>query len=85
MVQYRLHAEYSAESRLEPAPWQFLRWLEPHPALEHPSRLVTASGVAWGTDSDDRPVILFPNDWTMRYFVEKNPELRLHTLPPDAG
>jgi len=82
VVQYRLHAEYGAESRLETAPWQFLRWLEPHPALENPSRLVTASGVAWGTDSADRPVILFPNDWTMRYFVEKNPELKLYTLPP---
>ncbi len=83
VVQYRLHAEYGAESRLETAPWQFLRWLAPHPALEHPARLVTASGVAWGTDSDDRPVILFPNDWTMRYFVEKNPDLKLHGLPPD--
>jgi len=42
---------------------------------------VTASGVAWGADTANRPVILFPNDWTMRYFVEKNPELKLHTLP----
>ncbi len=83
VVQYRLQAEYGAESRLEAAPWQFLRWLEPHPALEHPASLVTASGVAWGTDSNDRPVILFPNDWTMRYFVEKNPDLKLHSLPPD--
>jgi len=82
VVQYRLQAEYGAESRLETAPWQFLRWLDPHPALEHPASLVTASGVAWGTDSDDRPVILFPNDWTMRYFVEKNPDLTLHSLPP---
>ena len=81
VVQYRLQAEYGAESRLEAAPWQFLRWLEPHPSLEHPAGLVTASGVAWGTDSNDRPVILFPNDWTMRYFVEKNPDLKLHGLP----
>jgi peptide chain release factor 3 len=83
VVQYRLQAEYGAESRLEAAPWQFLRWLEPHPSLEHPASLVTASGVAWGTDSNDRPVILFPNDWTMRYFVEKNPDIKMHTLPPD--
>ena len=82
VVQYRLQAEYGAESRLEAAPWQFLRWLEPHPALERPASLVTASGVAWGRDTDDRPIILFPNDWTMRYFVEKNPELKLHVLPP---
>ncbi len=81
VVQYRLQSEYGAESRLEPAPWQYLRWFEPHPALDHPGTLVVATGVAWGTDSDGRPVILFPNDWTMRYFVEKNPDLRLLELP----
>jgi peptide chain release factor 3 len=85
VVQYRLHAEYGAEARLEPAPWQFLRWLEPHPALENLASIVTASGVAWGADTADRPVILFPNDWTMRYFVEKNPGLKLHDLPPPSG
>jgi peptide chain release factor 3 len=26
-------------------------------------------------------VVLFPNDWTMGYFQEKNPELRLRELP----
>jgi peptide chain release factor 3 len=83
VVQYRLQSEYGAVSRLDPAPWQLLRWLDPHPALANPSAIVVATGVAWGTDSRDRPVILFPNDWTMRYFVEKNPELRLHALPPD--
>src|SRR5512146_727240 len=47
VVQYRLHSEYGAEARLETAPWQFLRWLEPHPALDHPAALVVANGVAW--------------------------------------
>ena len=85
VVQWRLQSEYNAESRLETAPWQILRWLEPHPALENPSKLVVATGVAWGSDADDRPVILFPNDWTMRYFEEKNPDLKLHELPPSPG
>ena len=85
VVQYRLHSEYGAESRLATAPWQHLRWLEPHPALANPAALVVATGVAWGTDTDDRPVILFPNDWTLRYFEEKNPDLKLRTLPPDHG
>ncbi len=82
VVQYRLQTEYNAEVRVEPAPWQFLRWLDPHPALEQPTRLVTARGVARATDADGRPVILFPNDWTMSYFVEKNPDLKLRELPP---
>ncbi|MGH7997629.1 MAG: peptide chain release factor 3, partial [Opitutaceae bacterium] len=63
-------------------PWTLLRWLSPHPALESPSSLVLASGVSLGADSAGRPVVFFPNDWTLRYFVEKNPELKLHDLPP---
>jgi len=81
VVQYRLEAEYSAESRLEATPWTLLKWLEPHPSLKNPSLLVVASGVGFGTDKFDNPIALFPNEWSMRYFTEKNPELKLHDLP----
>jgi len=81
VVQYRLKSEYGAESRLEEAPWNFIRWIEPHSALSTPSSLVMATGVSLGSDKLEQPVVLFPNDWTMRYFVEKNPELRLSSLP----
>jgi len=81
VVQYRLKSEYGAESRLEVAPWTVLRWIEPHPSLGNPSGLVVASGVSFGSDKLDQPVALFPNDWTMRYFVEKNPDLKLRELP----
>ncbi|HEY9153898.1 MAG TPA: peptide chain release factor 3, partial [Opitutaceae bacterium] len=81
VVQYRLQAEYNAESRLEPTPWTLLKWLEPHPSLKNLSSLIVASGVSFGTDKFDQPVALFPNDWTARYFLEKNPELKLHDLP----
>jgi peptide chain release factor 3 len=81
VVQYRLKSEYGAESRLVPAPWTLIRWIEPHPALRNPSGLVVATGVSLGTDKLEQPVALFPNDWTLRYFEEKNPELRLSELP----
>jgi peptide chain release factor 3 len=81
VVQYRLQSEYNAESRLEATPWTLLKWLEPHPALKNPSSLIVASGVSFGTDKFNQPVVLFPNDWTMRYFLEKNPELKVHDLP----
>jgi peptide chain release factor 3 len=85
VVQYRLKSEYGAESRLDPAPWQILKWLTPHPSLKNPSSLILASGVSLGTDTHERPIVFFPNDWTLRYFTEKNPELKLHDLPPDPG
>jgi len=81
VVQYRLKSEYGAESRLEAAPWTIIRWIEPHPALRNPAGIVLATGVSLGADKLDQPVALFPNDWTLRYFVEKNPELKLSKLP----
>jgi peptide chain release factor 3 len=81
VVQWRLQSEYNAESRLTPASWTLLKWLEPHPSLKDTSSLVVASGVSFGTDKFEQPVALFPNEWTMRYFLEKNPELKLHDLP----
>ena len=84
VVQFRLESEYGAASRLDPAPWTVLKWLAPvDPAKKLPdtSMFITPTGVAFGTDKLDQPVGLFPNEWTMRYFTEKNPDVRLHDLP----
>ncbi len=81
VVQWRLQSEYNAESRLTPASWTLMRWIEPHPSLKDPTRLTVATGVSFGADRFEHPVAFFPNEWTMRYFVEKNPELTLHDLP----
>ncbi|HYC70574.1 MAG TPA: peptide chain release factor 3 [Opitutaceae bacterium] len=88
VVQWRLQAEYGAESRLSPTPWTLLRWLEVPDSAKgprgfDPSSLVVATGVSFGADKFDNPVVLFPNDWTMRYFTEKNPDFRLRELPPE--
>jgi peptide chain release factor 3 len=87
VVQWRLQSEYGAESRLTPTPWTVLRWLEVPESMKGSrgefdfSRLVVASGVSFGTDKFEHPVVFFPNEWTTRYFLEKNPELKLHELP----
>ncbi len=81
VVQYRLKAEYGAESTLTPSPWTALKWLEPHPSLENPGSLIVATGVSFGTDKFNQPVVFFPNEWSSHYFMEKNPELKLHDLP----
>ncbi len=84
VVQFRLESEYGAASRLDPCNWTIMKWLAPATpgtALPDLGRLIVATGVSFGTDKLDQPVALFPNDWTMRYFIEKNPELKLHDLP----
>jgi peptide chain release factor 3 len=81
VVQARLENEYKAASKLASAPFEHLRWLEPHPSLDRPEDLLMPGGVHLGTDRFENPVILFPNDWTMDYFTEKNPDLKLHAQP----
>ncbi|MDB6167335.1 MAG: peptide chain release factor 3, partial [Verrucomicrobia bacterium] len=84
VVQFRLESEYGAASRLDPCNWTIMKWVsaqDPAAKLPDLSRLIVASGVAFGTDKLEQPVALFPNEWTMRYFVEKNPEIKLHDLP----
>ena len=85
VVQYRLQSEYNAESKLEAAPFAFLKWLAPHPSLADLHSLVVASGVTFATDKNGDPCVLFPNEWTMNYFKEKNPELVLLDLPNDSA
>jgi peptide chain release factor 3 len=81
VVQYRL--QVGVQRRIPPRRPRPGRcsWLEPHPSLQDTSRLIVANGVSFGVDKFDQPVVLFPNEWTMRYFIEKNPELKLHELP----
>ena len=81
VVQARLESEYNAKSNLVSAPFELLRWLTPHLSLENPGDLLMPGGVSLGTDKFDHPIILFPNQWTMDYFTDKNPDLKLHAQP----
>jgi peptide chain release factor 3 len=85
VVQYRLKSEYNAESRLESAPWRMVRWL---PAgSQNPGcfdALNMTTGVAPALDSDSRPVVLIEHDWQLKFFQDKNPNLQLSELPPEA-
>ena len=90
VVQWRLQSEYNAECMLTSTPWTVIRWVDIPDSMKGPkgvdySRFIVATGVSFGTDKFDHPVVLFPNEWTTRYFLEKNPELKLHTLPPEQA
>ncbi len=85
VVQYRLQSEYGAESRLETASWDRARWL---PAAQEPDRLrdlVLPTGVAVAADALGLPLLLFPNEWSLRYFTDRNPGVELFMTPPKAA
>jgi peptide chain release factor 3 len=80
VVQYRMQTEYGAESRLEQAPWKVLRWVttENGTPLDD-SVLPTGARIAF--DAAGKPVILFQEQWSLDFFAERNPKIKLSALP----
>ena len=42
------------------------------------------TGARLAFDTDENPVVLFANDWSVNYFREINPKIPLEKLPPAA-
>ena len=81
VVQYRLENEYGAVSRLETAPWTVVRWLPPGMKEDELDAISLPTGSRLAFDSDQRPVVLFANEWSANYFAQTNPRVPLSSLP----
>ena len=81
VVQYRLQSEYGAESRLERASWSVIRWIGPEVTQQTMDALTLPGGALLVRDLYDQAAILFPNDWTAKYFASRNAELPLSDIP----
>jgi peptide chain release factor 3 len=80
VLQYRLRDEYGVESSIEMKQWEILRWLGDGLKGEDFSDTLPRNS-AYGADESGRHVMLFASDWSMRYFLEKNPSVRLFETP----
>ncbi|NLC56604.1 MAG: peptide chain release factor 3 [Armatimonadetes bacterium] len=79
----RLENEYNVQARVERLPYEHARWLEGTAAAIAAMRC--PPGCARVLDPEERPVLLLPDDWSVRYTTEKNPEVTLHRMPPKAN
>jgi peptide chain release factor 3 len=78
IVKYRLESEYGAVSRIEGANWTIARWLDPQARVED---LILPGGTRLATDGQGSRVLLFPDDWNLRYFRDRNRNVKLSDLP----
>lgn len=81
VVQYRLQSEYGAESRLESAPWELLRWISPQVSAENLEAATLPTGVRHAIDPQGLAVLLFPSEWSLGYFQRQNPGIVLLDAP----
>lgn len=83
VVQYRLQSEYGADTVLDPGPWKAMRWLDEDADLESVRNLLPF-GADMGEDNAGRAVIFFPNPWSVDFFIQKNPGVKLYDLVPGS-
>jgi peptide chain release factor 3 len=80
VVQFRLQNEYGVETLLETLPYSVARWVVGGwDVLEQVGRLFNTVTVK---DSQDRPVLLFRNDWNAQQVEGEHPELQLSKTSP---
>ncbi|MGI6200114.1 MAG: peptide chain release factor 3 [Christensenellales bacterium] len=74
VLTYRLQSEYGVEIKVHPLPFRFVRWVV---AADNVDRLQLTSTTRHAVDRWDRRVLLFENDWSIRWALENNDSLQL--------
>ena len=83
IVQYRLESEYGAPSSIETAPWELVRWYRPREG--DAAELKLPLGVAEAEDRFGQRVLLFRNEYRLRYFTDDHPHIELSVQPFEDG
>ena len=85
VVKHRLETEYAAECRLEESPFSEVRWLPLNSDPEDFKGMYLGANVRLATDNDGQLVLLFPDEWAVNYFAEKNEDITLIKHSPLQG
>jgi peptide chain release factor 3 len=74
VVQARLKAEYNVPTELERLPHVMMRWIKgPETAIQN---ITQRSEVIIARDSREEWAAIFSTPFFMKYFIDKNPDLR---------
>jgi peptide chain release factor 3 len=90
VLAYRLQNEYGAESRLEMTSWSLARWWkrkdQSPPRIEDLAEMdlpEAPDGCRLAFDDKGRGVALFSDEWPLRFFGNRNPNVELSPIPWD--
>ena len=77
VLKFRLESEYNVEIRLEPLPYEYIRWIA-NPTEVNLDRIVGTSDMKKIKDLKDRPLLLFINEWSIGMVLDRNKGLELN-------
>ena len=75
VLKYRMENEYGCEIKLEPLPYEHIRWVA-DPSMDV-TKLKRMNNVKRVKDMKDKPLLLFVNDWMIKMVLEDNEGLEL--------
>lgn len=75
VLKYRLENEYNVEIRLEPLPYEHIRWIVSSDT--ELDKIVGTSDMKKIKDLKDRPLLLFINEWSVGMTLDRNKGLEL--------
>ncbi len=82
LVQYRLETEYSVLSQVEKAPWTIAKWFAGDDVSL--KDIYLPNGAELAIDKNGRNLALFPDEWHLRFFCDKNRDVKLVDPSDDA-
>lgn len=78
VLEYRLKNEYGVDLRIQHLPFKHARWID-NTGVD-PRKLVLTSSTMLAQDENERYVLLFENEWSIRWAEEKNSALSLYDI-----
>ena len=75
VLRFRLESEYGVEIRMDPLPYEYIRWIENEGIDVAKLNITTDSKRV--KDLKDRPLLLFTHEWSIRTVLERNEGLKL--------
>ena len=75
VLKFRLENEYNVDIRLEPLPYEYIRWVENDDIdINHISGTSDMKKIK---DLKDNPLLLFVHPWSINMVLERNEGLKL--------
>ncbi len=83
VLEYRLKNEYGVDIKIQHLPYRFARWIDGEGI--DPKKLNLTSSTMIVEDKKDRIVLLFENDWSIRWAEDRNKTLSLIDIATSVG